>query len=85
MTVIGRSYTTHTTDTYLALPVIKSQTVSEYIYYAMSFYSPNSYCVILIVGTEDNTAVTLRFSSYLYVYVQGYRYLYSYSFTIDRL
>ena len=87
VTVIGRSYTSHTTDTYLALPVIESQTVSEYTYYAMSVYSPNSYCVILIVGTEDNTAVTLRFtSSYFYVYVRGRRYIYrSYSFTIDRL
>ena len=53
----------------------------------MSFYSPNSYCVILVVGTEDNTAVTLRFTGYwLYIYVRGYRHIYlSYSFTINKL
>ena len=86
VTVIGRSYTSSTTDTYLALPVIKYQTVSEYMYYAMSVSSPNSYSVILIVGTEDNTAVSLRFGAYLHVYVQGYRFIYNhYSFTINRL
>ena len=88
VTVIGRSYTSHTTDSYLALPVIQSQTVTEYIYYAMSFYSPNSYNSILLVGTEDSTTITLTFHSRLYVYAQGYRRVYSgsqYSFTINRL
>ena len=51
VTVVGRSYTSYTTDSYLALPAIKSQTVNEYTYYAMSFYSPNSYNSILIVGS----------------------------------
>ena len=88
VTVIGRSYTSHTTDSYLALPVIKSQTVSEYTYYAMSVYSPNSYNSILIVGTEGYTRITLKFSSTLYLYAHGYRYVRSgnqYSFTIHRL
>ena len=88
VTVIGRSYTSHTTDTYLALPVIKSQIVSEYTYYAMSVYSPNSYNAILIVGTEDNTRIFLRFRSTLYLYAHGYRRVYSgsqYSFKINRL
>ena len=88
VTVIGRSYTSHTTDSYLALPVIQSQTVSEYIYYAMSFYSPNTYSSILIVGTEDSTTLKIIFTFSERVYV-GYTsyYVYSgseYSFTINR-
>ena len=88
MTVIGRSYTSHTTDSYLALPLIKLQTTSEYIYYVMSVYSPNSYSSILIVGTEDSTTVTLKFNSNLVVYMKGGRRVYTYrqySFTIHRL
>ena len=88
VTVIGRSYTSHTTDTYLALPVIKSRTVTEYTYYAMSWYSPNSYSSILIVGTEDTTIIKLKFTSTFYVYADSYRYVYSgseYSFTVNRL
>ena len=88
MTVIGRSYTSHTTDSYLALPVINSPTVTEYIYYAMSFYSRNTYSSILIVGTEDSTTLKIRFTFSNLVYV-GYTryYVYSgseYSFTINR-
>ena len=88
VTVIGRSYTSHTTDTYLALATVKSRTVSEYTYYAMSMYSPNSYSSILLVGTEDNTAIKLKFSSSFYVYVDSYRHVSSgtvYSYTINRL
>ena len=88
VTVIGRSYTSHTTDSYLALPVIKSQTGSEYIYYVMSVVSQNSYSSILIVGTEDSTTITLKFSANLYVYAKGSRRVYyyrQYSFTIHRL
>ena len=88
VTVIGQSYTSHTTDTYLALPTIKFNTITEYTYYAMSVYSPNSYSSILIVGTEDGTRISLKFTSSFYVYAQGYRYVYSsrsYSFTINRL
>ena len=88
VTVIGRSYRSHTTDAYLALPVLKSQTVNKYVYYAMSVYSPNSYSSILIVGTEDGTTISLKFTSSFNVYAQGHRYVYSsssYSFTINRL
>ena len=90
VTVIGRSYTSHTTDTYLALPIIKLKTVTEYTYYAMSFYSPNSYSSILIVGAEDNTVLRLKFklsSRRVYMYNTRY-YVYSYreySYTINRL
>ena len=88
--VVGRSYTSHTTDTYLALPIIKLSTGTEYTYYAMSFYSPNSYSSILIVGTEDNTAIKFKFgSSRFYVYMNANNYyVYSYreySFVINRL
>ena len=89
VTVIGRSYTSHTTDTYLALPAIKSKTISEYTYYAMSFYSPNSYSSILIVGTEDNTAIRFKFTSnqHIYMYNNNYYVYYyrEYSFVINRL
>ena len=90
VTVIGRSYTSHTTDSYLALPVIKSPTVMQYTYYAMSFYSPNTYSSILIVGTEDSTRLKIRFSFAYYVYVyMGYERIHAYSdrenyFTINR-
>ena len=88
VTVIGRSYTSHTTDSYLALPVINSPTVSEYIYYAMSFYSPTTFSSILIVGTEDSTTLKFRFtfSSNVHLGYSGY-YVYSgreYSSTINR-
>ena len=89
VTVVGRSYTSHTTDTYLALPVIELATTTEYVYYAMSVNSPNSYSSLLIVGTEDNTAIRFKFTQttyvYLYnnnIYVRSYR---EYSYTINRL
>ena len=89
VTVLGRSYTSHTTDTYLTLPTIKFNTVTEYTYYAMTVYGSNTYSSILVVGTEDNTVVTLtyRFSTRIYMNYQRY-YVYSgssYSFTINRL
>ena len=91
VTVIGRSYTSHTTDTYLALPIVKFKSVTEYTYYAMSFYSPNSYSSILIVGTEDDTTFRIKFTyKRFYVYINYRQYYYhnsstEYSFTIDRL
>ena len=93
VTVIGQSYTSHTSDTYLALPTIKSESVTEYVYYAMSVNSPNSQSSILIVSTEDSTVLKLtttqsttiyRYSSYYY----RYRNLspgYQYSTTVNRL
>ena len=90
VTVIGRSYTSHTTDTYLALPIIKLKSVTAYTYYAMSFYSPSYYSSILIVGAEDNTVLRLKFklsNRRVYMY-NDYYYVYSYreySYTINRL
>ena len=88
VTVIGRSYTSHTTDSYLALPVIKLQTVSQYIYYAMSAYSPNSYSSLLIVATEGvDFTVTFTQSTYVYIY-NGNSYVSSgsrYSYWLDEL
>lgn len=89
VTVVGRSYTSHTTDTYLALPVIKLRAGTEYVYYAMSFYSPNSFSSVLIVGTEDNTRLKIKFSISLDVYMNYRSYWLSsgseYSFVINRL
>ena len=88
VTVIGRSYTSHTTDSYLALPVIKLQTVTEYIYYAMSAYSPNSYSSLLIVATES-VDFTVKFTQSTYVYIYSNdRYVSSgsrYSYWLGRL
>ena len=88
VTVIGRSYTSHTTDSYLALPVIKLQTVTEYIYYAMSAYSPNSYSSLLIVATES-VDFTVKFTQSTYVYIYNNdRYVSSgsrYSYWLGRL
>ena len=90
VTAIGRSYTSHSTDAYLALPIIKLKSVNEYTYYAMSFSSSNSYSSILIVGTEDYTELKLKFElSSCYIYMNnGRNYIYSYreySYTINRL
>ena len=77
VTVIGQNYDPYTSDTYLALPTIKSQTVTEYVYYAMSVYSPNSYSAILIVATEDNTEIKLEVTQSVTVYhYHSYRYGY---------
>ena len=89
VTVVGRSYTSHTTDTYLALPIIKLKTITEYVYYGMSMYSPNSYSSILLVGTENNTSLKLKFTFSDRVYMNYQRYYVSsgseYSFVINRL
>ena len=89
VTVIGQNYDPYTSDTYLALPTIKSQTVTEYVYYAMSVNSPNSYSAILIVATEDNTEIKLEVTQSVTVYYyhyynygwrnNGYRYNYGLS------
>ena len=88
VTVIGRSYTSHTTDSYLTLPVIKLQTITEYIYYAMSVNSENSYSSLLIVATEGvDFTVTFTQSTYVYIY-NGYSYVSSgrqYSYWLGRL
>ena len=95
VTVIGQNYESYTSDSYLALPTIKSKTVTEYIYYGMSVSSPNSYSSILIVSTEDNTVINLKVTQSTKLYKARYRYYYSdytnispgsqYSFVINRL
>ena len=97
VTVIGQNYDSSSSDTYLALPTIKSQTVTEYVYHVMSVYSPNSYSTILIVATEDNTVIKLEVTQSTTVYYRyygryyGYRYNYGlspgnqYSITFNKL
>ena len=80
VTVIGQNYDSSSSDTYLALPTIKSPTVTEYTYYAMSVYSPNSYSTILIVATEDNTVIKLEVTQSTNVYHRYYRRYYGYSY-----
>ena len=88
ITVIGQSYNSHTSDTYLALPTIESKN-TEYTYYVMSVYSSSYHSKVLIVGTEGNTAVKLITTNSAYIYTRyGSRTAYSggqYSFRIDRL
>ena len=89
VTVTGQSYTSHTSDTYLALPTIDLK-ITEYIYYGISVYSSSGYhSIVLIVGTESNTRLKLTVTQSTNVYTRsGTRYLYSgsqYSFTITRL
>jgi len=92
VTVIGENYNSHTTDTYLALPTVKSKTITEHIYYGMSVYSPSYDSSILIVGTEDNTVIRLKATQSTTV-ATGSSYYYrsriysgrQYSFTINKL
>ena len=93
VTVIGQNYESHTSDSYFALPTIKLENVTEYIYYGMSVHSPNSQSSILIVGTEDNTVINLEVtqSTTIYRYSRYYRRYTNispgsqYSFVINRL
>ena len=85
VTVIGQNYRSYTSDTYLALPTIKSQTVTEYVYYAMSVYSPNSKSAILIVATEDDTVMKLEVTQSVTIYHRHYyRYYYRYNYGLSR-
>ena len=91
ITITGQSYTSHTSDTYLALPTVDLK-ITEYIYYGISVYSSNYNSIVLIVGTEDSTTLKLRVTHTTYVATgSNYRYrtrVYSYSqysFTINRL
>ena len=86
VTVIGQNYDSSSSDTYLALPTIKSQTATEYTYYAMSVYSPNSYSSILIVATEDSTEIKLEVTqstTVYYRYYYGWRYGHAYDYTLS--
>ena len=91
ITVVGQSYNSHTSDTYLALPTVDLK-VTEYIYYAMSSYDTSYSSMVLIVGTEDSTSLKLTTTSTTYVATSSSYYyrrrVYGgsqYSFTINRL
>ena len=91
VTVIGQSYTSHTSDTFYAFPTIDLMT-SEYIYYGISVQSSSYSSVVLIVGTEDSTALMLQVTQTTYVATGSNYYSrrrvysgYQYSFTINRL
>ena len=80
VTVMGQNYDSSSSDTYPALPTIKSETATEYTYYAMSVHSPNSKSSILIVATEDNTEIKLEVTQSTTVYYRYYRGWYGYSY-----
>ena len=74
VTVIGQNYRSDTSDTYIALPTVKLEAVTEYVYYGMSVNSPNSYSSILIVATEDNTQITVEATKSTTIYRPGEYY-----------
>ena len=74
VTVIGQNYRSDTSDTYIALPTVKLEAVTEHVYYVMSVHSPNSYSSILIVATEDNTEITVEATKSTTINRPGDRY-----------
>lgn len=62
VTVIGQSGTRHTTDTFLAVP-IRNLCLQEYVYYPFSVASfVRADASFTIVGTEDQTTITISTS-----------------------
>ena len=61
VSVTGQNEASGFSETFLAIPYDRSHIVTEYVYYAMSFYGyTSSYqSAILIVGTEDRTTMKL--------------------------
>ena len=61
VSVTGQNEADGFSETFLAIPYDRSHIVTEYVYYAMSFYGYSStyQSAILIVGTEDRTTMRL--------------------------
>ena len=58
--VCGRAYRKATSDAFLALPYTRSS-VNEYVYYAVTYRVSFKKSEILVVASEDNTTITLRY------------------------
>ena len=58
--VCGRADRKGTSDAFLALPYTRSS-VNEYIYYAVTYRVWRKKSEILVVASEDNTTITLRY------------------------
>ena len=61
LTVIGQSVDSHTSDSFFVLPNIVLN--DKYVYYGISL--PKATSSILIVGTENNTMMTLKVMQYV--------------------
>jgi len=90
ITVMGQSYRQHSSDSFLILPLTK-QNVEEYVYYGMSvaFSFTGLDSATLIVGTKDNTILTLMATQLVTIQVgSDTSNLFpgkNYSFAINRL
>ena len=86
--VIGQNEVNGTSDTFLATPYKISSLITEYVYYGISVpgYSSSYQGAILIVGTEDNTAMKLTVTQTATTNTGNTLYTGSqYSFVINRL
>ena len=85
--VIGQNLERHTTDSFLALPIMELDDV--YVYYGMSVPSGYDHSAILIVGTENNTMMNLTTTQSVSISVGNtVTYLIlgrQYSFAVNRL
>ena len=93
VTVLGQSIRSHTSDTFLILPLTK-QYVTEYVYYGMSVARTKAHgealhSITLIVGTKSNTVLNLTVTQSVTISVGGTISSLSpgilYSFVINRL
>jgi len=60
--VTGQNMLQHSTDTFFALPYVRSSATTEYVYYAIALrgISISLQSAILIVGTEDSTTIRIK-------------------------
>ena len=86
--VIGQNEANGSSDTFFAIPYKRSSVITEYVYYGISVagYSSSYQSAILIVGTEDNTAMKLTVTQTATTNTGNTLYTGSeYSFVINRL
>ena len=93
VTVMGQNVQSHTSDTFLILPLTK-KFAKQYVYFGMSVtrttvHSESLHSATLIVGTKDDTVLNLTVTQYVTISVGGITsYLTAgetYSFVINRL
>ena len=93
ITVIAKTYSIHTHDTFLVLPIVKLP-VAMYVYYGISVprtivHNSHHHSAILLVGTENNTSLNLTITQSVNVSLGDTTYGLTpgrqYSFVINRL
>ena len=88
LTVIGQNELNQYSDTFLILPYKRASVITEYVYYGISVagYSSSYQGAILIVGTEDSTAMKLTVTQTTTTNTGSTLYTgREYSFVINRL